>query len=108
MNLTWEILKLEYIPTNNGLVNVISNVRYRCTADETVNGIVYTSYYEDNVILTEPDLNNFTPFNDVTKEQVIGWIENTSSYRVALRHMSYDLKDKQKPQTVEVISPFGA
>ena len=31
MNITWEILKLEYIGSNNGLENVISNVRYRCT-----------------------------------------------------------------------------
>jgi hypothetical protein len=107
MNITWEILKLEYIGSNNGLENVISNVRYRCTVEETVNEVVYTSYYEDDAILTNPDPNNFTPLDNVTKEQVISWIEYTPSYMVAIQHMTNDLKIKQKPQTVEVIFPFG-
>lgn len=106
MNISWDILKLEYIPNKNGLENVIANVNFRCTGEETVNGVLYSSICETNATLEEPDVNNFTPLNEVTKEQVISWVETTSSYRFVVRHLTGDLKMKQKPQTIELISPF--
>lgn len=58
-------------PTESGLTNVVKRVMAVYTADDGVN----TCSQPMNVELDPPDPGDFTPYDDLTLIQVIGWIE---------------------------------
>jgi hypothetical protein len=106
MTLTWKILKLECIPNKDGLLNVITEAQFELLGVENINGIEYSGFSEGVAMLEEYGINNFTQFENVTKEQLINWIENTIHYRVALRKIKEDIEYQQKPKTISLLPPF--
>lgn len=107
MNLTWKILKFECVPFQEGLQNVVVNIHFECIGQENVNGVIYTSTSDGVATIGYPDVNHFTPFENITKEQVIGWIEKTAHYKAALSKIKNEINFLKKPQVIEMSSPFG-
>jgi Tfp pilus tip-associated adhesin PilY1 len=107
MNLTWKILKLNCLPNVNGVQNIITEVQFELSGVETINNIAYTASSEGVAVLEPYDVNNFTEFNNITKEQLVSWIESTVHYRVAHRQIVSEIEHQQKPQTIELEPPFG-
>ena len=67
-----------------GLTDVVKRVVAVYTADD---GAGHTAQQLMNITLGPPDPENFTPYEDLTLLQVIGWIENivdTSYWQGAL------------------------
>ena len=59
------------------------------------------------IAVEDPDVNNFTPVNELTKEQVVSWIENkvdSFALNIALEN---NIELQQKPQTILLTPPFG-
>ena len=99
MNISWKILKLECIPNKNGLENVVFHVHYEYIGEKTIDGISYSA--------SSYGVINFTPVNELTKEQVFSWIENkvdSFALNIALEN---NIESQQKPQIIEIESPFG-
>lgn len=107
MNLTWKIINLECIPNKGGLENIVTNINFECTGEYTDNGTTYVAVIEGNIGLGDVDVNNFTPFNNITKEQVMTWIENTRNYVATIHQLENLIKDQQKSQTILLTPPFG-
>ena len=107
MNISWKILKLECIPNKNGLENVVFHVHYEYVGEKIINGITYSASSFGVIAVEDPDVNNFTPINELTKEQVESWIENkvdSFALNIALEN---NIESQQKPQIIEIKSPFG-
>lgn len=107
MNISWKILKLECIPNKNGLENVVFHVHYEYIGEKTIDGISYSASSYGVIAVEDPDENNFTPVNELTKEQVVSWIENkidSFALNIALEH---NIESQIKPPSIEIESPFG-
>jgi len=106
MNITWKILKLECIPSQNGLDNIIVNVYFEYIGEKSINGVIYSGSSTDVIALDEPDINNFTPLDSVTQEQVVSWIENkvdTFALNICLDNL---IQSQLKPSLIEIDLPF--
>jgi hypothetical protein len=68
---TWTFPRLDAAPAIDGLSNVVRTVHWRLTA--TRDGVADIAY--GSVELPPPDPQDFTPFEHVSKEQVIEWTE---------------------------------
>lgn len=107
MNITWKILKLEYIENQSGLSGIIVNVQYECIGEKIINGVTYTSTSSGLVALRDPDLNNFTPLNEVTKEQVVSWVQGVVDMFALDVHLNNSIDSQIKPVLTEIDLPFG-
>jgi hypothetical protein len=77
MNINWKILQLECKTSENGLTNVVYKVHWKCIAMETINEIQYISEMQGPLNIQSPDPSNFTPYESLTEEQVITWVQDT-------------------------------
>lgn len=66
----WQIEQLNCYPQSDNKTNVVFNIHWRCTGtDGTYNGSVYSTC-SVNYVADTP----YTPYADLTKDQVLGWI----------------------------------
>lgn len=68
----WIISALECKVSEDGLTNVVSTIHWRYNATNE-DGITADTYGAQPV--GSPDPANFTPYENITKEQVVGWLE---------------------------------
>jgi hypothetical protein len=67
---TWGIVQLEAYPEYANETNVVFTVHWNLTGTEDT----HTGYVYGSVGLELDEEAEFTPFADLTKEQVIGWV----------------------------------
>jgi hypothetical protein len=77
-NITWHIEAMDCKPQEGDLTDVVITAHYRCNGtDGTYNATVYgTSGF------TQPG-EDFTPYADLTQEQVLAWCWNSGVDKVA-------------------------
>lgn len=68
---TWKIEQLDCIPSVDGQINVVSNVHWRVSATDGTNT---TEIYKSQP-LTFDGTKAFVNYADLTKDQVIGWVQ---------------------------------
>jgi hypothetical protein len=69
---TWGVVQLEAYPEYENETNVVFNVHWNLTGtDDTHTGYVYGS-----VGIQIDEETEFTPFAELTQEQVIGWVQD--------------------------------
>jgi hypothetical protein len=69
---TWEITNLRKAPQLNGMNNVLVHVRWKKTGTDE-NGT--TGEFQGATPLSAPEAEGFTAYEDLTKEQVLGWVQ---------------------------------
>ena len=88
-------------PNQDTLQNVVYNIHWRLTAvsdQEEHEGAYYTASSIGTQIVANPDSENFTAFEDLTKTQVVGWLEASD--------LDIDsIKSSLDAQIVEKITP---
>jgi hypothetical protein len=107
MNINTRIYKLECIENKNGMENIILKVHFECTGEETINSLSYSAITQGVSTLEDPEINNFIPYNNVTKEQVVSWIENTRQYQEVIRQLRILIDGMNVPQTILLNPPFN-
>lgn len=110
MTTEWIIKKLEYKVSENGLTNVVHKIQWTIKGVDTINGIEYSAEVYGPVILSEPAIETFVPFEQVTKEMVISWIETvlgaTQIAELEAR-LSQIIQEKAAPSVVTIVNPFN-
>ena len=97
MTYTWNNKTVDTYPNLDGNADVIFNVHWRLTGEDE-NGNVGSVYGTQSLDTT--DLSSFTAFEDITEEQINGWIETAiGEDRVA------ELKANIDAQIAEQINP---
>jgi hypothetical protein len=71
-NFFWSVYQLDTAPSLDGLTDVVITVHYGRTA---VDG-EYTAYSYGTMGCATPSETDFTVYDDLTFEQVCGWLEN--------------------------------
>lgn len=76
---TWKISEIECIPAQGDLSNVVTNVHWRLDGTDGNN---FSGVY-GVTSLNAPTEGNFTAFEDLTEQQVTGWLETALGDNVA-------------------------
>lgn len=102
MNIEWEILKLECKVLEDGLSNVVFKVHWTYKLSTIINEIKYLCSKSLVTELSSPNPNNFIPYESLTKEQVITWIENEIGI-VGMQSLYTELESNITQQITPVI-----
>jgi hypothetical protein len=69
----WNVVQMDAYPEKDGLTDVVFQVHWTLIGtEETYSGMVYGSV---NVTLDEGS--TYTPYNELTQEQVVGWVKDS-------------------------------
>jgi len=102
---TWTVVQMNAKPELNGKANVVFTVYWVLTGtDGTYTGSVYGSAG----VTLNPD-SSFTPYADLTQEQVIGWVHNGMGDNVAAYEVSVakQIADQINPPVVTPPLPWA-
>ena len=76
MTTTWTITAMDAYPQAQGQADVVFNVHWTCSGTQEQGGKTYSaSVY--STCSVEFSGGTYTPYEDLTQEQVLGWIWNS-------------------------------
>lgn len=73
MTTTWNIDKMVCKISEGSLTNVVEYIHWECKKSDGVNEVSEKGF----CTLSQPDPNSFTQYNQLTKTQVVSWIQTT-------------------------------
>lgn len=99
------IFGLDVHPTYNGHQNVVSRVVYQITG--TYQNITYS--YQTADLLDYEILSNFIPYENLTKDIVVQWLEtmNPTKIQEIKKTIKWELNKQVQSQTTYFENPFG-
>ena len=105
INYTWTFSSFDCKLDENGLNKVVTAVhwRYRGTDEE---GITAETYGAQSV--GEPNPDAFTPYPNLLKEQVIGWMESQIDMDVLNEKITSQISLIKNPIQVTLTAPWDA
>lgn len=71
--ITWVIEWMQCKPTEGSYTDVVITAGWRCNGAQTVNDVDYTGTVYGTCSFSQPADGNFTPYAQLTQEQVLGW-----------------------------------
>lgn len=80
MEIKWQVEQMECYPSSEGETDVVFIVHWRCNGKEVSGSDTYsgTSYGSVNVQYEQGQ--PFTPYADLTQDQVLGWVWSTPDF----------------------------
>ena len=105
----WTINTLECYPTASGETDVVFTAHWQFHATEEVDGTVYSETCIGTQPLAYASGSPFTPFNELTLEQVTGWVtdamgeERVDAMKASL---AQQIANKINPPVVTLPSPW--
>ena len=71
--MNWSISSMDCYVQQDNLSDVVYSVHWQCTDTQTIDGKEYSGRVYSTCSLPAPE-GSFTPFQDLTQQQVLGWI----------------------------------
>jgi len=99
----WDVTQLERTLSDGAVYNAYWSViatREEANDTEEVNDTIYTADRRGTVSFGAPDPNNFTPYDQLTKNQVVGWVLNAlgnEQVETICEGLTAQLNNKQNP-----------
>lgn len=102
--ITWTVEQLEVKPSEDGHTNVVVTAHWRCTG---VDGDFLATVYSSTAM--GPIQEEFTPFDQLTQEQVLSWIYGQGVDKEATEAAVQQQIDNQaNPPVVKPPLPWAA
>lgn len=73
---TWSINPELLTKDQGSNSNVVYSVLWRLASKETVGDVLYETSSSNQINLNTNNISNFTAFNDLTEDQVLGWVKD--------------------------------
>lgn len=96
----------EYPKTADDLTDVVFVVHWRRNASTVVDGITVTVDTYDALNVPAPSPENFTPYIDLTFDQVCGWLEAGLDVEAIDANLAISLEEKINPPVVQLPLPW--
>jgi hypothetical protein len=109
MSYNWSIISMQCYPQHEGQDNVVFKVYFKITKLVTENEIPYLGLFNESVEIPFADSEAYTPYNELTEEQVIGWVKTAlGEATVSLYESKVDeqIERMTKPSTVSPPVPW--
>lgn len=105
MKYKWIFSAPEVLISLNGLTNIVSKIFWRidCFVDDEK----YKASYSSSTNVNQPDEQYFTPFEELTEEQVISWIESIEDIDQIKEYLANQIELQRNPVTTWVDFPFA-
>lgn len=102
MTILWLIERLSVKPTEGSNIDVVITADWRCNgSDETYSGTCYGS------CSFAPPTGSFTPYPDLTQEQVLGWCYENGVDKTAIEaNVSLQIENQINPPVVTLPLPW--
>ena len=100
---SWDCRTVDTYPTSGDFADVVYNVHWRLTGTDETGEHSATVIGTQSITVEDLDGESFVAFEDLTHEDVIGWVESAmGAERVAELHTSLDnqIADKIAPKSV--------
>ena len=101
----WEITAMEVILNQDGLSNVVSNIDWRFIA--TVENKPYRAFHWSKQYVSAPDATTFTNYEELTKEQVVGWLESVLDVPQLKENLEEQINLQANPTHALLNPPFA-
>lgn len=101
----WKILAMEVVLQQDGLTNVVSNLDWKLVA--TVNDEKYNAYHQAKQYVGSPDADFFTNYEELTKEQVVGWLESVLDVSQLKENLEEQINLQANPTHATINPPFN-
>jgi hypothetical protein len=102
ISIVWIIERLLVKPTEGSLTDVVITADWRCNGtDGTYSGTCYGS------ASFAPPTGNFTPYEDLTQDQVLGWCYSNGVDKVAIEaNVTAQINDQINPPVIAPPLPW--
>lgn len=103
---TWSIESLSCYPVHEGQVNVVCSVAWRADADNGSYSAATFGSVAINYVADEP----YTPYDQLTQDQVLGWVKAAYGDQVAVIEASLatNIENQVNPSVVIPSLPWGS
>lgn len=104
---TWAVVQMDCYPQYEDKTDVVFNVHWTLTG---VDGVYRGIAYGTQAVSLDPDA-PFTPYADLTQEQVIGWVQDAmgpEQVTVLEGSVAQQIADQINPPTTNLPLPWGA
>ena len=103
----WVISSMnEYPKTPDNLTDVVFIVHYRRNATSEVDGKTYFADTYSTVSLPAPSPEDFTPYEDLTEEIVIGWLEEVLDTQAIDASLAQQIENQINPPVISLPLPW--
>jgi hypothetical protein len=99
---TWVISQLDCAPHENGLDDVVKTIHWRYQATDGA----YTADCYGTVGVGDVDPDDFTPYPDLTKDQIVEWLEANLDVESLEQGLAAELADLANPPIVSPDLPW--
>jgi hypothetical protein len=96
---------MEVVLNQDGLSNVVNNIDWRFIA--TVEGQPYTALHWSKQYVSAPDATTFTNYEELTKEQVVGWLESVLDVPQLKENLEEQINLQANPTHALLNPPFA-
>lgn len=107
MEYLYQIQYLDSYPTYANLDNVVFNVIYQLHG---YSGSFMNTITTEQELVVDTSNPNFIPFEQLTKDDIVGWIETTAGVdkiNAMKAEIETNIKLSMKPESVRVSPPFS-
>lgn len=103
INYTWNIIRLDCAPSENGLTNVVKVIHWSLTGTDE-NGL-YASI-NNSYPLPSPTPEGFTDYSTLTEETVIGWLESNLDVGYLQTKLANEIVTQYNPPITSLPLPW--
>jgi hypothetical protein len=112
MAFNWVISQLDSIPSIDGMDKVISTIHWRaqkaCVTPQISEGTpLFTADQYGTLSLDAPHEASFTPYDDVTKEMVEGWLTDSLDTEAIEANLDAQIENFLNPPLVAYALPWS-
>jgi len=103
---TWGVVQMECYPEYEGQPDMVFNVHWNLTGTEDN----YVGYAYGSVSVPLADEENFTPYEELTQEQVIGWVKDALGEEQVLNYeanVAAQIEAQRNPTVVKPPLPWS-
>ena len=107
INYNWVISQMECKAKEGDLTDVVYVIHWRRTATETVENQTYSAEVYSTVSMPNPDPASFTPYEQLTKEQVEGWLNSSLDVVSIDANLATQIENQKNPPIVTPPLPWA-
>ena len=74
VTMTWDVTAMDCYPQEDGHTDVVFTVHWTCSGSQTASGQTYSGSVYSTCGVPAPTGSAFTPYDQLTEQQVLGWI----------------------------------
>ena len=102
----WYIIQLLVKPNDGDLKDVVVICDWLYTASAIDNDKEYVKQKSGKQYFSDIDIKDFTPFEDLTYNQVCGWLESSIDVNLMNNELAIEINDEINPKIVYTALPF--